>query len=373
MDDIQAGDPVMKMPQLRAARYTGSRGFTLTELMISLTIGLFVLGGMLSFFSNSSNAYAELKKSAEHTGNGSMAMWMLSQDINHAGYYGEFYNLPPAGALPDPCAVAPAAIYTALAFPIQGYDAPAISPLTCLSDANLVPGTDILVVRYAEFVSLAAANVPVTGEVYLQASTLGAEVQIGAGGTAVGTTKKANGSPATLFKKDGISAADIRKLAVHIYFVAPCSVPADGTETCTGPADDGGRPIPTLKRLELTSIGGVTGWVIAPVVDGIRNLQIDYGIDNAPAVRDPATDQFGDGAPDVYVTAPAVADWTNVVSVRINFIAVSTQLTSRYVDTKTYNLGLAGPVGPFNDAFKKHMFAGTARLVDVSGRREIPQ
>lgn len=350
-----------------------SRGFTLIELMIALTIGLIVLGGMLSFFASSNNAYAELKKSAEHTGNGSMAMWLLTQDINHAGYYGEFYTLPAgAAALPDPCLTAPAGLYSALAYPIQGYDAPATSPLSCLSDANFVPGTDILVVRFAEFTALAPADVPQTGEVYLQASTLAAEVQIGAGG-AVGTTRKADGAAATIFKKDGIAAADIRKLAVHIYFVAPCSQPADGGNNCTGSADDGGTPIPTLKRLELTAVGGVTAWTIAPLVEGIRNLQIDYGIDNTPAVQNLATNQFGDGAPDTYVIAPALADWANVVSVRLNFIAVSTQLTATYVDTKTYNLGLAGAVGPFNDAFKKHLFAGSARLNDVSGRREIPQ
>jgi len=34
---------------------------------------------------------------------------------------------------------------------------------------------------------------------------------------------------------------------------------------------------------------------------------------------------------------------------------------------------LAGAVGPFNDSFKKHLFTGFARLIDVSGRREIPQ
>src|SRR3954465_2994010 len=123
------------------------RGFTLVELMIALTIGLMVLGGMLTFFSNSNMAYAELRKSAEHTGNGSMAMWMLTQDINHAGYYGEFYTLPTAGALPDPCVVTTAALYSALSYPVQGYDAPLASPLACLSDANFVPGTDILVVR----------------------------------------------------------------------------------------------------------------------------------------------------------------------------------------------------------------------------------
>jgi len=353
---------------------TPNRGFTLLELMIALAIGVVVLGGLLSFFSNSSRSFSELKKSAEHTVNGSLSMWQLTQDINHAGYYGEFYSLPTVGAaLPDPCLKTPAALFAALALPVQGYDAPVLpSPISCLSDANLVPGTDILVVRYAEYVPLTPASIALTGEVYIQGTANVAEVQIGTGG-AVGTTKKADGTPAAIFKKDGVTAADIRKLAVHIYFIAPCSVPADGSDTCTGAADDGGTPIQTLKRLELTTDGAAPVWRIAPLVEGIRNLQIDYGIDNLPATINSLTNQFGDGSPDTYTVLPSLANWTNVVSMRLNFIAQSTQLTASYVDTKTYNLGLAGNVGPFNDAIKKHLFAGTARLIDVSGRREIPQ
>ena len=352
----------------------GDLGFTLLELMIALAIGIVVLGGLVSFFMNASRSHAELKKTAEHTSNGSMGMSIMTEDINHAGYFGEFYNLPfYAVAMTDPCLLTAAGIYDGLEFPIQGYDAPAVSPLTCLSDANFVPGTDILVVRHTEFLPLAPTDIPTTGEIYVQAINMTAEVQIGVAGAAIGTTKKANGAVATLFKKDGVTAADIRKLSVKIYFIAPCSVPADGSETCTGNLDDGGSPIPTLKRLDLTSVSGVPGWRISPLVEGIRNLQFDYGIDNAPAVRNAITQHFGDGSPDSYVTAPSFQNWHHVVSVRINFIATSSQLTTGYVDTKTYNMGAAGTVGPFNDAYKKHLFAGTARLNDVSGRREIPQ
>jgi len=363
----------------RARNAARTSGFTLLELMIALAIGVVVLGGLLSFFSNSSSAFTELKKSAEHTVNGSMAMWVLTQDINHAGYYGEFYALPPAGtALPDPCLTAPADIYSALAFPVQGYDVPVASPpLSCLSTANYLPGTDILVVRYAEYTPLAPTDVADTGEVYLQGTSNLAEVQIGRG-NAVGNFMADGTTPADIFQKDGATAANIRKLAVHIYFIARCSVPADGGDNCTGASDDGGSPIPTLKRLELTAVAGVPGWRISPLVEGVRNLQIDYGIDNAPALQNSTTNQRGDGAPDTYTALPATPlDWTNVVSVRLNFIAQSTQLTASYVDTKTYNLGLASlpPGAPFSypDAFKKHLFVGSARLNNVSGRREIPQ
>jgi type IV pilus assembly protein PilW len=247
-----------RKPAVRAIR---SRGFTLIELMIALTIGLILVGGLFSMFVSSSANLSELKKSAEHLENGSMATRILNLDLAHAGYYGEYYALPaPGAALPDPCALTAAALYAALAYPVQGYDAPATSPLTCLGNNDFVPGTDILVVRAAEPAVLAATDIPVANEVYLQGISTTAEVQFGAGAAPIGTTNKADGTATDLFLKDGVSAASIRKLEVHIYFIAPCSMPSDGGDSCTGAGDDGGRPIPTLKRLELTSVGGITGW-----------------------------------------------------------------------------------------------------------------
>jgi len=353
---------------------TACRAFTLVELMIALTIGLLLLGGLVSVYVSSSRNHAELIKASEHTGNGGMAIWTLSRDVFEAGFFGEFYMLPAAGGvLPDPCVMTAPELLAALAFPLQGYDAPGASPLACLSDSNFVPGTDILVIRRADGAALAPAGVPITGEVYLQGMTTTADVQIGAGSSAVGTTLKADGTAAVLFKRDGVTAADIRKLHAHIYFVAPCSVPSDGGVSCTGAGDDGGAPIPTLKRLELTAVGGATAWRIVPLVEGVQNLQIDYGIDNLPAVESPATNQLGDGAPDVYVSSPATADWPSVVSLKVRLIARATQPTPGYTDVKTYDMGLAGSAGAFNDAFKRHLFASVVRAVNVSGRREIPQ
>lgn len=350
------------------------RGFTLVELMIALTIGLFLLGGLVNVFVSSSRAHAELKKTAEHTENGGMAMWSISKDVYAAGYFGEFYLLPdPGGALPDPCAMTVPQLYAALAFPVQGYDAPAASPLACLGNSDFVSGTDILVIRRADATVLAPTAVPLINEVYLQGVATAAEIQIGAGGSPVGTTLKADGAPAGIFKKDGTTAADIRKLHVHIYFIAPCSAPGNGGDSCTGAGDDGGNPIPTLKRLELTAVDGVTAWRIVPLIEGVQNLQIDYGIDTLPATRNSATGQFGDGAPDVYVASPATADWPNVVSLKVRVIARATQPTPGYTDVKTYDMGLAGPAGAFNDAFKRRLFAGVMRVINVSGRREIPQ
>jgi type IV pilus assembly protein PilW len=364
----------MKTTFVRRSRPKATLGFSLIELMIAAAISLFLLGGLVTVFANSSQAHGELKKASEHTGNGSMAVRLITQDVNQAGFYGDFYELPDfSGVAPNPCALGAPGIFASLSVPIQAYDAPLVSPIPCLANSDVVPGTDILVVRRAETTPLAATDVPVTGEVYIQAISTAAQIQIGAGGSAIGTTKKADNTLADLFKKDGITAADIRKLAVHIYFIAPCSVPANGGDSCTGANDDNGTPIPTLKRLELTSVAGVTGWRIVPLVEGIENLQVDYGIDNVPATQNIITGQFGDGAPDVYVTAPPTAELPNIVSIKVHLLARATQRSAGYSDSKTYDMGLTGMAGPFNDAFKRHLFMSAVRGVNLSGRREIPQ
>jgi type IV pilus assembly protein PilW len=144
---------------------------------------------------------------------------------------------------------------------------------------------------------------------------------------------------------------------VHIYFIAPCSVPAGGGSVCTGSNDDGGSPIPTLKRIELTSNGVMS---VVPLVEGIENLQIDYGID-----------ADNDGVPDAaYVTTPAaVPDWANVVSLRINVLARNVEPSNGHTDAKTYDMGIAGPYTP-GGAYKRHVYNSVIRIVNPAARRE---
>ena len=378
-------------------------GFSLIELMVAITIGLAVLAGLVTIFSNSSATYGELEKTAQQIENGRYAIDLIGQDLRHAGFYGQFQGSTaiPA-ALPDPCEVANLANLNAgLALPVQGTSAPDFTtaplvPGTCaawLTAANLVSGSDILAVRRADSAVITAA--PTLNEVYVQANPVQAGVQIGNpvgfllpslnADNSVGVVgTNASGVAATLLKKDNVAgaapvitaprlAADIRKYHVHVYFVAPCSVPQDGGDICTGAADDGGQPIPTLKRLELTQVGGATSMRIVPLAEGIDKLQVDYGLDNQPAGVNPATQSVGDGVPDQYTATPALAEWRNTVTAQVFVLARSPRRSAGHTDDKVYNLGLAGPTGAANDAFKRHVFSAAVRLVDVGGRREIPQ
>ena len=338
-------------------------GLSLMELMIAITIGLFLLVGLVSVFSTSNQTYADLGRASQQIENGRFAVQLLVDDIGHAGFYGRYSQTPalPA-ALPDPCVNNNMTLLReALALPLQGYDAPSSSPITaCVPLANHLAGTDILVVRRVDS-TMAAGNAGSIPNAALTAN--GVYLQSNADSTSNPIIAVATGSQAadqaafTLKNKDPAQYAPIRKYHVHIYFIAPCSVPAGGGSVCTGGSDDNGRPIPTLKRLELAANGTMN---VVSLVEGIEDFQVDYGID---------TDR--DGVPDTtYVTAPAsVADWSNVVALRINVLSRNLEPTNGYVDAKSYDMGLAGMLSP-GGPYKRHVYNAVIRIVNPASRRE---
>ena len=61
----------------------------------------------------------------------------------------------------------------------------------------------------------------------------------------------------------------------------------------------------------------------------------------------------------------------NVVAVKLHVLARATAISPGHNDTRRYQMG-AVALGPFNDHYKRHAFATTVRLTNVTGRRETP-
>lgn len=346
-----------RLPLARCRPSGAQRGVTLVEWMIAITIGLVLVAGLSLLFSQQSSTQAELEKSSRQIENGRYAMQMLRDDIQLAGYYGEFGADVTASSAAAP-SVAPLPCANDLAGPgnfplvaIEGFDAPnAVLPCG-IQAANHIDGTDILLVRHADAASnpngVAIGDIK-AGQLYIQTGIKNGVLRYAIAAASADGVKP----PAfDLLRKDGVTPGTIRKYLVHVYFLSPCSVMKNGA-TCTS-SDDGGTPIPTLRLLEPSS--GSTA--STPLVEGIENMQFDYGID--------AT---GDGAPDSYAASPA--DWANVVALRVNLLARSNERSPGYSDQKSYTLGLAGATTPTGDAFKRHVFSQMVRVVNVSARRD---
>lgn len=359
------------------------RGLTLIELMVAITVGLFVVAALAILFSQQSFTQNELEKSSRQVENGRYAMSLLRDDIRLAGYINDYGGtFTPPSTLPDPCFIpttaSDASLDAALALPVQGYDA-AVSASTSFSPtslgntcssvaalgvANVKEGTDILVVRRADPLPVGSTGVTIAASgVYVQAGvkneTFGYAVR-----RATSASAPSDFSYELIKSPSNVRtavAAPVRNYVVNIYYVSPCSRPASGSN-CSAQADNG-TPIPTLKRLELSG----ASFVSVPLVEGIEDMQVEYGYDSAGA----------DGVPDTFGVAPtSAAAAANITAVRIHLLARNTDRTPGHTDTKVYSLGSSGiasgtsTAGPFGDGYKRHVFSQVIRVVNPSARRD---
>lgn len=371
-----------RSPAIARAHPAGRRdsGFTLIELMIAVTIGLLILATLTAIFVKNNAARLETERFSQQIENGRYAIQVLTEELRHAGYYAEY--LPPNAlpatftTKPDACESAVATIASAAApaflLHVQGYDNGTSAP-TCVT-ADLKAGTDVLVVRRVSTcipgsASCDAANAAAP---YFQASLCTPPV---AGGTVPAGSELSSTNSAcplcsayfgldvpgglALHKKDCKTAADIRAFVTRIYFIAN--------------NDNAGDGIPTLKRAEL----GPAGFTVVPLVEGIENMQFEFGIDTN-----------NDGIPDVFNANPdglaasgcgsptaSVCNWFNAMTANIHLLARNTQPSQDYTDNKTYNLGRnadgsANDVGPVGDKFRRHAYQTVVRFANPAGRRQ---
>lgn len=332
-------------------------GYSLVELMISITLGLLILAGITTVFVNNSRSRKEIERANQQLDNGRYAMQLLADDLRNAGYLAELNPAPLAtpSTKPDACATDLATLKSALPIPVQGYDNGANAP-SCLSDVKT--GTDILVVRRASACAVGDTNcdAQISGAPYFQASACNNSTELGSSTSTDYYGLDTTTTNLTRHKKDCTTLAALYQYRTHIYFIANNDKSGDG--------------IPTLKRAEL----GASGFTITPQVEGIENMQIEYGLDAGASLTGAPTAFTAN--PDTYNScsgATCVGYWRNTAAAKINLLARNTTLTAGYTDSKTYSLGLnangtANTAGPFNDAYKRHVYASVVRLNNTAGR-----
>ncbi|MBK1694434.1 hypothetical protein CKO09_06730 [Chromatium weissei] len=75
----------MKNPLFNSPTNSSQRGFTLVELMISMTIGLFISAGMVALLIGNKQSYRDSESMARVQENGRFAIEFLAREIRQAG------------------------------------------------------------------------------------------------------------------------------------------------------------------------------------------------------------------------------------------------------------------------------------------------
>ena len=326
----------------RASR-RGARGTTLVEILVALALASLVIGAVALVFSATSRNRGDLERSARLLENAQYALDYLSDELRLAGYYAELSVVGVAWQAPDPCGTTVASLGWSnspfqVPLPLVGLR-PADAMPACLPHQR--PGTAAFVVRRLDVDRTPPAEA--TGAPFLQVSKCPLDARL--------WVLSSNPSDFVLRNLDCATVADVRQLFVRTYYVADCD-------------DCGSDTMPTLKRAEL--IGGQI--VVTPLVEGIENLQLEYGFDGD-----------GDGNPDRWLDAPdatlgvAFGDWSNVLAVRVYALVRAGDAQAGYVDTsKQFNLGPAGYTAAANDGYKRVQLSSIVRLSNAAGQRETP-
>ncbi len=310
------------------------RGFSLVEILVGTAVSLFLLAVLITVFVTNKQAYRVQEGANTLQENGRFAMSFIGHSLRMADHWGgvESDAVTRSGSIAiTGVGACDQAWATDIGVGVQGYDgASAISgisglPSGCISASDYVAGTDLVVVRRS------GTGMVDNDSLYLRAA-VGDEGMLGQAPT-TGVLPNLG-----LADEDGTANYPYH---VDLWFVRACSVPAGGTGSGCDAAADGGQPIPTLSRLTLDG----RNLVVQPLVEGIENLQIEYGRD---VDEDGNVDRIDTAATLNALSADQrEAAWGQVISARVALVSRSLQRDATF--RSGGDLVLVGDQGPGGD------------------------
>ena len=280
-------------------------GFTLIELMISLSLGVAISWVVLDVSLNAMRNSRDIIATGDVIEKGVYLGDLLKREIKHAGFYGRITSanvvLSPNSPQTDWCTVTPTKRH--LTTPVFGLN----NKTSLCTDTGLLVDSDVLMIRRAS--TAVAPSLLVAAQHYIQSNF---DDVILATGVAANFT---------LTGMDGTTLAPIHEFYQDVYYV-------DSDKN--------------FKRRRLVN-GEIED---EPLIEGVDDFQVQYGID---------TD--ADNIADTFTTTPLSNDysgWQNVKTVTVSLL-ISGETVSQ-PDAKTYQYA-DKTNGPFNDKRKRRLFS----------------
>lgn len=352
---------------------TGARGFTIIELMITMTLALIITAAVGLIFVSNQKTYKMSESISRQQESLRFATEIISYDLRMAGHFGCNSTISPADVPPSLSdlvqSVDPNLKYTN---PIQGYTGGAVPVgLTVAELYQSIPGTpqdhvrsDVFRVQYASaqywpvVTAMASANSTVevtgksgdftTGNVLFIADCTKGDLFVASGASFDAGSKKftlahagANNSSAA-FSTAYDTSAEVMRYINRIYYIGSV----------------GGRPTLLRKSLLVNPFTG-TGTVLETeeVADGIAEMTVLYGED---------TD--GDEKVNLYRKANTVANWSSVLSARVCLLYEGTDTSVSEKTTATQYQSYIGCSGQTINATDKKYRQSTMFTVNLRNR-----
>lgn len=348
---------------------TYQNGISLVELMISITLGLFLITGAIGLLSSSKISYNLNSELSRIQDNARFAMTQITRDLRMAGYFGCASDQGFNSTL-NPLSSG-TGWYTDFDRAISGWDGDDVgypgAEFPSVYNSNVavgLPNSDLVSIRRADGSDIEVVdNDPPTSATIDVAGTHPFDdgdilaitdceqttvFQVTGGNSNRIVHNTGTGTPGNcssflghlncssaaanqrIFR--GSDGAFVVQMKSHAYYV---DVTADGT--------------PTLFRRELVATGGSPGVSDEIFVQGVENIQVLYGFDSD-----------GDNYPNRFVSADnlSTADWANVKTVRFHLLFRS----STEIATTPTDFRFVGTTYTPNDRFLRQEFISTVSL-----------
>lgn len=324
-------------------------GLTLLELMIAMVIGILLLMGTVTMFISNKQSYKVQEEMGRLQENARFATEMLIRDIRMAGYSGcaddilKVVNHVNGGNTDTN-------LYS-MSDAVEGSEN-AANWLPSNSNhgvASMVAGTDGITVRYLD-----GAGVTIeTPYMVTPSSALHVSVNNGLQqGDIVAVT---DCSSTDIFQ---ITSAN-PDTSGQVTHNTGTGTPGNATSNFQKTYGEDASLVRFISRRYFVG-NGIRGPALFRIhntgaqeelIEGVQNMQILYG-----------EDTNNDFIADTYRSAADVADWENVITVRLALLMRTLDPNfGEEPDARTYDL-LGTVVGPFNDNFRRRVFTSTVLL-----------
>lgn len=345
-------------------------GFSLIELMVAMAISLLLLSGVVAIFLSSRASYETTDRLSRIQETGRFALDQVVDDVRAAGFVG--------------CARAPTYVSNVLTtgttdvkwnfqdgglrgfqYVSPGVYTPVIAPMIVAADIpSAANGSDVLLVRRPK-----RDSQPLRLLVDMGASTANLTVPN------VTTSGLATNDIALIYSCEAQTYFQVRSFVGGVITHGPGGAAAETATTSAAPGNVAGTgdlnfsyrrnaevvPIETVIYYIRASTAGPAGstslWrkiganTAEELVEGVEQMQLRFGVDTT-------SDGIVDGP---YVTANAVANWSNVFSVEIGLLVRSLDGYGMDRDQETYQL-LDVAVPAANDNRIREMFTTTTGI-----------